>query len=81
MTGLLVADDQTALTAAVRRLLADDQLRAQLGEAARLRAGTFTWEQTAKSFAVVLNDAVAHRGAHAEVDPDESSPALSQRSP
>jgi len=54
MTGLLVDDEPAAFTAAVRRLLTDDQLRADLGEAARLRAVTFTWEQTAKSFAVVL---------------------------
>lgn len=58
MTGLLVDDDPAAFTAAVRRLLTDAQLRAELGEAARLRAVTFTWEQTAKSFAVVLTGAL-----------------------
>jgi glycosyltransferase involved in cell wall biosynthesis len=59
MTGLLVADDQMAFTAAIRRLLMDDELRAELGEAAQLRAVTFTWEQTAKSFWMVLNAALS----------------------
>ncbi len=57
-TGLLVGDDQEAFVEAVRRLLTDQDLRLRLGEEARLRAATFTWEQTAKSFAVVLHDAV-----------------------
>ena len=63
MTGLLVEDDPAAFTAAVRRLLVDDQLRSDLGQAARLRAVTFTWEQTAKSFAVVLTGALTRGDA------------------
>jgi glycosyltransferase involved in cell wall biosynthesis len=39
-TGLLAAPDAAALSRAVLRLLADDELRAQLGRAARARAGT-----------------------------------------
>jgi len=57
MTGLLVDEGDSQFTAAVRLLLSDEELRAQLGDAARTRAMTFTWEQTAKSFAVVLGAA------------------------
>jgi glycosyltransferase involved in cell wall biosynthesis len=49
VTGLLVPpDDPAALAAAVRRLLADDRLRAALGRAgARRAARRYTWEQVA----------------------------------
>src|SRR3954447_24267051 len=46
-TGLL-ADDGPGLTAAVRRLVEDEDLRTRMGEAARLRAAGFTWERTAR---------------------------------
>jgi len=46
-TGLL-ADDGPGLTAAVRRLVEDPELRARMGEAARERAASFTWERTAR---------------------------------
>ncbi len=46
-TGLL-ADDGPGLTAAVQRLVADDDLRTGMGEAARSRAAGFTWERTAR---------------------------------
>src|SRR3954470_4020091 len=46
-TGLL-ADDGPGLTAAVRRLVSDEALRARMGEAARARAAELTWEQTAR---------------------------------
>jgi O-antigen/teichoic acid export membrane protein len=36
------------LAAAVRRLVSDDALRARMGEAARERATSFTWERTAR---------------------------------
>ena len=49
-TGLL-ADDGPGLTAAVQRLVADDELRERMGEAARARAATFTWERTARESA------------------------------
>lgn len=73
MTGLLVEDDPVAFTAAVRRLLTDSRLRVELGDAARLRAVTFTWEHTAKSFAVVLTDAMTHR-ARISADVDQRVP-------
>jgi glycosyltransferase involved in cell wall biosynthesis len=56
-TGLL-SDSRRQLTANVRRLLADDQLRAQMGEAARERALTFTWERTAATTLAVVQQQV-----------------------
>jgi O-antigen/teichoic acid export membrane protein len=52
-TGLL-ADDGPSLTAAVTRLVGDDALRARMGEAARARAATFTWERTARESLALL---------------------------
>ena len=46
-TGLL-ADDGPGLVAAVNRLVSDPELRDSMGEAARKRAATFTWERTAR---------------------------------
>jgi O-antigen/teichoic acid export membrane protein len=57
-TGLL-ADDAAGLTAAVRRLVADDDLRARMGEAARSRAAAFTWQRTARESADLLTEASA----------------------
>ncbi len=55
-TGLL-ADDGPGLTAQVRRAVEDRELRERLGEAARARAQTFTWERTARSTLEVLEAA------------------------
>jgi O-antigen/teichoic acid export membrane protein len=55
-TGLL-ADDGAGLTAAVRRLVQDDALRARMGEAASTRAARFTWERTARESLELLEDA------------------------
>ncbi len=52
-TGLL-ADDGPGLTAAVRRLVAEPELRARMGEAARARAADFTWERTARDSLALL---------------------------
>jgi glycosyltransferase involved in cell wall biosynthesis len=58
-TGLL-AHDPAGLTANVRRLLEDDELRERLGTAARARAETFTWDRTASiSLGVVKRQAAA----------------------
>src|SRR4051794_23064845 len=46
-TGLL-AGDGPGLTAAVRRLVEDRELRERMGAAAQARAATFTWERTAR---------------------------------
>jgi glycosyltransferase involved in cell wall biosynthesis/O-antigen/teichoic acid export membrane protein len=55
-TGLL-ADDGPGLTAAVRRLVEDEDLRTRMGEAARLRAAGFTWERTARESLSLLEAA------------------------
>ncbi|MCW2851194.1 MAG: hypothetical protein JWM84_858 [Nocardioides sp.] len=57
VTGLL-ADDEDALVAATRRLLADAVLRERLGTAARERARGFDWSVTTASVERVLIDAV-----------------------
>jgi len=55
-TGLL-AGDGPELTAKVRTLVEDRALRERLGEAARVRAETFTWERTAGETLAVLEAA------------------------
>jgi glycosyltransferase involved in cell wall biosynthesis/O-antigen/teichoic acid export membrane protein len=55
-TGLL-ADDGPGLVEAVRRLVADDEMRARMGAAARERAAGFTWERTARETLELLEDA------------------------
>src|SRR3954452_6012348 len=57
-TGLL-ADDGPGLVSAVQRLVADDDLGARMGAAARERAATFTWERTAQETLDVLEAAAA----------------------
>ena len=59
-TGLL-ADDGPELTAKVRTLVEDRALRERLGEAARVRAETFTWERTAGETLAVLEATAAER--------------------
>jgi glycosyltransferase involved in cell wall biosynthesis/O-antigen/teichoic acid export membrane protein len=55
-TGLL-ADDVAGLTAAVRRLVDDPELRARMGTAARERAAEFTWARTARETLALLEAA------------------------
>lgn len=57
-TGLL-ADTSEELSAHVARLCAEPELRARLGNGARDRARTFTWEETARANLDVLQDAVS----------------------
>ena len=57
-TGLL-ADDGPGLTAAVQRLVADDELRARMGAAAKERASRFTWERTARESLELLEETAA----------------------
>ena len=54
-TGLL-ADDGPGLTAAVQRLVADDDLRSRMGASARSRAHGFTWERTARESLTLLEE-------------------------
>jgi O-antigen/teichoic acid export membrane protein len=53
VTGFL-ADDGAELTSHVRRLVEDDALRAQMGDAAYDRAQDFTWDRTARRTLDVL---------------------------
>jgi glycosyltransferase involved in cell wall biosynthesis len=57
-TGLL-ADDYDGFVGALRAMLRSEELRARLGDAARRRAASFTWDGTAVGFAAALDDAVA----------------------
>jgi glycosyltransferase involved in cell wall biosynthesis len=41
-------EDQAAVTDAVRRLVDEEPLRAELAERGRKRAAEFTWERTAR---------------------------------
>ena len=49
---LVPPDDPTALTAAIRTVLADESLQRRLGEGALQVAGLFTWEKIATETAV-----------------------------
>jgi glycosyltransferase involved in cell wall biosynthesis len=50
----LLANDTREFTAALERVLADQRLRTQLGEAARARASELTWDATARGTLEVL---------------------------
>lgn len=55
-TALLVpVGDRTALTAAIRRAMADDQLRHRLGRAGRRAVSAFTWERAVDALELVLS--------------------------
>jgi glycosyltransferase involved in cell wall biosynthesis len=54
-TGLLAGDTEEFI-AQVNRLLGDDVLRGRMGAAARTHAGHFTWAETARKFAAVLDE-------------------------
>jgi glycosyltransferase involved in cell wall biosynthesis len=56
-TGILAADDH--LGAALARVLADDDLRRRLGDAALARARTLTWEASARGVLAVLHRAAS----------------------
>ena len=57
-TGLVVpAADERALAAALERLLADPQLRSDLGRRARKAVGYYTYERAAAGFAAALEHA------------------------
>ena len=62
---MVPAGDPEALIGAVERLLADDALRARLGEAAREAVRPYTYDAMADAFDRALATAVAARGARA----------------
>jgi glycosyltransferase involved in cell wall biosynthesis len=55
-TGQL-AEDEEEFFAHCHALIDDNALRIELGAAARAHAGSFSWDETGKRFAQVLNDA------------------------
>ena len=60
-TGLVVpAKDPDSLAAAINRLLADDNLRRQMGEAARVRAYTEFGEDTMVERVIEVYRSLAH---------------------
>lgn len=75
-SGLLVDDDPRLLTAALRRVLTDERLRASLGDGAHDLAHRYSWEASRESFAEVVSGAL--QGVRtSEVDPDdEPAPVL-----
>jgi glycosyltransferase involved in cell wall biosynthesis len=56
-TGYL-ADDEDEFVARCRGLLGDDAARAEMGAAARAHAASFSWDETGKRFASVLDEVV-----------------------
>jgi glycosyltransferase involved in cell wall biosynthesis len=65
-TGVLAADPGD-FTAHIGALLRDDVARARMGEAARVHAADFTWEQTGRRFAAVLDQVTGTRAPAAGI--------------
>jgi phosphatidylinositol alpha-1,6-mannosyltransferase len=59
VTGFLVDQDVPAVERALRRLLADGALRAQLGAAGRERARRSSWEQNARAVLALYDEVLA----------------------
>jgi glycosyltransferase involved in cell wall biosynthesis len=74
-TGLLAGGPEE-FTAQLERVLTDEPLRRELGEAARRRCACFTWERAAAEFAAVLDAALAGEG-----DASGLRPQPAQREP
>src|SRR4051812_16443394 len=69
VSGILV-DSQADLTDALREVLRDRALRAQLSKGAREVSDTFTWGHAQESFAVVLREVLDDRRVDSQ-DPEE----------
>ena len=67
-TGLL-AEDYSAFLSCLRSLLRSEELRTQLGAAARQRVGAFTWEAAAADFELALAGSAIPSPARPVVDP------------
>jgi glycosyltransferase involved in cell wall biosynthesis len=63
VTGILVDDGVDTYTAGLRRLLTDDTLRAELGDAVITWVARFGWQETVDCWEKVLLDANANHGA------------------
>ena len=57
----LLADDQDGFTEALRAVLTDARLRADLGEGARKMSHTYTWDSAQQSFGLVLQAVLEDR--------------------
>jgi glycosyltransferase involved in cell wall biosynthesis len=66
-TGLL-ADDAPTLTAHLKLLLGDDELRQRMGEAGRARATELSWERAARQTLQRLARSVRESGSPVDVD-------------
>ena len=61
-TGVLVPPrDEKALARAINELLADDEMRRELGKRAKKRAGEFTWERSAAEMERIYLDVLLER--------------------
>lgn len=60
-TGLAVEPDAASVGAALARLVADTALRSRLGQAARERAASYTWDATAQSLLALYRELLATR--------------------
>jgi glycosyltransferase involved in cell wall biosynthesis len=74
-TGFL-AHDVPELSARVRDLLDDAELRTRLGEAAERRARSFTWDRSAAAFLEVLRRTAGAGAADAGSAPSEHDSSL-----
>jgi glycosyltransferase involved in cell wall biosynthesis len=61
---LVPARDASALTAAMRTLLADADLRRRIGKAGRASVLGMTWAETARRTLDVYDAAISHRSRH-----------------
>jgi glycosyltransferase involved in cell wall biosynthesis len=68
-TGML-AGDADEFVAQVDQLLSDDALRVRMGAAARTHAGHYTWNETARRFAAVLDEVTGIAAADGAVAPE-----------
>ncbi len=80
VTGILVAPgDPRALAGAIRRLLADPELRRRMGEAGRRRVEErFTWRETARRTVQLYEEVLGRRRAE---ERDAATPAALPRDP
>ncbi len=74
-TGLVVRGGPDEFAVALRRILADSELRDRLGVASRVHAELFSWQRTVTSFAAIVAGAVQHQPpvSGEDVEPDDDT--------
>ncbi len=78
-SGLLV-DSPSEFTAALRRVLTDETLRARLAAGAREMSHAYTWSHAQTSFAVVVSEVLAGRRVDSQdPEPDEVPEPVARR--